>query len=544
MAGSEIDRRDFIKTVLVGLGAFAIDWSAFPRATRAEGDDAYDAIIIGSGLGGLSCAAAFARQGFKPLVLEMHDRAGGYATTFDRPGGFVFDASLHSTVVDERDGVRNLIGGFPEITEVKFVPHKGLYRAMFPEHDIRVPSRNVSAYIDLLAGHFPDERAGIEGLFKDMEGLSADIGKFSQAQGQVDMSRFPVDFPYLFKCYSKTWGQLVDEWIKAPQLKALVSSLWGYYGLPPSRLSCIYYALPTIGYLQEGGYYPVGKSQELSNAFVRFIETRGGTVKLGTRVEKILVDNHAAVGVGAADGKTYRARVVVSNANPFDTFRRMMPEEAGYLADYLAKMDRHSVSLSSFQVFLGLKKDLVRQLGIADTEVFFETGYDMDASYGAAQRADFSNPGFGITFYDNLYEGYSPKGKNTVNIITLQGYDHWEQFESDYFAGNKKAYRAEKERMADVLIGQAEKTIMPGLSKAVQVKEIGTPLTNLRYTGNHRGAVYGFDQTLDNSGMQRVPHDTPIKNLFLAGAWTRPGHGYTAVIWSGLECFGEIMRAW
>jgi prolycopene isomerase len=98
--------------------------------------------------------------------------------------------------------------------------------------------------------------------------------------------------------------------------------------------------------------------------------------------------------------------------------------------------------------------------------------------------------------------------------------------------------------MAEVLIQMVEKTLLPGLSSAIEVKEIGTPLTNIRYTGHHRGAIYGWDQTVNNSGSQRIGHATPIKNLWLAGAWSKPGHGYGAVIPSGLECFGEIMKHW
>jgi prolycopene isomerase len=56
--------------------------------------------------------------------------------------------------------------------------------------------------------------------------------------------------------------------------------------------------------------------------------------------------------------------------------------------------------------------------------------------------------------------------------------------------------------------------------------------------------MYGWDQTLNNSGGSRVPHGTPVKNLYLSGAWSKPGHGYGGVIYSGLECFGEIMSAW
>ena len=98
--------------------------------------------------------------------------------------------------------------------------------------------------------------------------------------------------------------------------------------------------------------------------------------------------------------------------------------------------------------------------------------------------------------------------------------------------------------MAQTLIQKAEEALLPGLSGAIEVIEIGTPLTNVRYTSNYRGAIYGWDQTVNNSGSRRVGHATPIKNLYLAGAWSRPGHGYGAVIPSGLECFGEIMRSW
>jgi all-trans-retinol 13,14-reductase len=544
MVAKYMERREFIKSLLASASVLALDWSVFPVGTGAQtGENQFDAVIIGSGLGGLSCAAAFARQGFRPLVLEKHDKPGGYATTFQRPGGFVFDVSLHSTDAGEREGIHNLIPGFPEITDVEFVPHPNLYRAIYPDYDFRVPQKDLPAYVNMLVGYFPDEKEGIEGLFDDMKGLASDIGKLSSAKGQIDMSKFPIDFPYLFKNYTKTWGQMVDERLKNPKLKAIVSALWAYYGLPPSRLSSFYYALPTIGYLLDGGYYAKGRSQKISNAFAEFIEKHGGKVMLNTGVEEILVKDHAAYGVKTADGKQYTGKVVVSNANAHDTFHTMMKEDE-FLKDYLTKLDKYSVSLSCFQIFLGLKKDLVKEVGITDSEIFNDPAYDPEAAYQSAINARVEDGGYGVMLYDNVLKGYSPEGKNTVNILVLQGYEPWKKFEADYFKGNKTEYRKEKERMADVLIDQVEKTLLPGLRKAIEVKEIGTPLTNLRYTGNYRGAIYGFDQTLENSGMNRLPHSTPIANLYLAGAWTKPGHGYGAVIPSGLECFGEIMQKW
>ena len=539
-----MERREFLKSLMAAPALGSFDWDAFPDGARVHGREGeFDAIIIGSGLGGLSCGLAFARKNFRPLVLEQHDRPGGYATSFSRPGGFVFDVSLHSTGAGKRDGLYNLIPGLPEITDAEFVPHPHLYRAIFPEHDIVVPQRDIPGYIKLLTGHFPAEEVGIKGIIEDMEGLARDINKLSSGASMPNMSRFPAEFPYLFKCQGKTWEQMADARIKDPKLKAIISNLWGYYGLPPSRLSGYYYALPTIGYLEQGGYYARGTSQKISSALAKYIEDKGGKVLLRTPVKEILVKDHAAVGVRTADGKQYTARVVVSNASAHGTFRTMM-NEADYLKDYLGRFDSYSASLSAFQVFLGLKSDLTRKLGITDSEVFYHGSYDLEAEYQLAVNADVEHGWYGVMLYDNLYQGYSPKGRNTLNIIVLQGYDHWKQYESDYRKGNKSAYRAEKQRMAKVLIAKVEDTLLPGLTKSIQVMEAGSPLTHARYTSNYRGAIYGWDQTLNNSGPNRLPHKTPIRNLYLAGAWTTPGHGYGGVIHSGLACFAEIMKTW
>ena len=544
MESQQLPRREFLKMLAVTFSATAIEWNKFPVGPfHPHGANDYDAIIIGSGLGGLSCAAAFARQGFKPLVIEQHDKPGGFATAFTRPGGFRFDVSLHSTTVGERNGVYNLIQGFPEISEVEFLLHPSLFRVIFPDYDIRVAQRDVSSYIKTVTGLFPAEQEGIAGLFEDMGGLARDIQRLSQARGNVDMSRFVQDYAFLARFHDKTWGQMLGTRIKDPKLAAILSSQWGYYGLPPSRLSCYYYALPFMGYLTYGGFYPKGRSQDISNAFVRFIEGHGGTVLLSTKVDRILMKDGVALGVSTSDGREFRSKVVVSNANPFDTFRTMLPDQK-ITAEYEEKWKLYSVSLSCFQVFLGLNDDIVKKTGITDSEIFIESSYDPDAGYAGMLKGDVEHGGMGVSLYDNVSPSCSPAGKNTINVLALQGYEPWEKFEKDYFVGQKEAYRKEKERMADILIQRVEERLLPGLSKVIEIKEVGTPLTNIRYTSNYKGAIYGWNQTVNNSGNLRVGHTTPIKNLYLAGAWSRPGHGYGAVIPSGLECFGEIMRTW
>lgn len=548
MSPNAWERRDFLKSLLAGLPLAAWDWGAFPRGDRGQAPappGTYDAIVVGAGLGGLSAAAAFARQGYKVLVLEQHSVPGGYASAFTRPGGFTFDVSLHSTTVGLRGGVANLIAGFPEIEDVVFSPHKPLYRVVYPDLDLRVPDRDPAGYVALLKKSFPEDGAAIDGLFADMKGLADDVGRLSGPSAAADMADFPAKFPFLFKNMNRTWGAMLDERVKNPKLKAVISGLWGYFGLPPSRLSPFYYAMPLMGYLEGGGFYPAGTSQAISNAFVGIVEKNGGRVRLNARVERILTRDHAAVGVRTADGTEYRGRAVVSNANAVDTLARMLEGEAEVLKATLARMDKLQVSFSTLLVWLGLKTDLVRKAGIKDSEIFYNTGYDVEADYAASLAGGLpDDPGFGLTLYDNVCPGCSPKGKNTVNILAMQGYDYWKKYETDYFYGNKDEYNKEKMRLADILIAAVEKRFLPGLRRAIEVVEVGTPLTNLRFTSNPRGAIYGWDQTVDNSGQRRFPQRTPIRNLYLAGAWTFPGHGYGACIPSGLACFAEVMKDW
>jgi prolycopene isomerase len=407
-----------------------------------------------------------------------------------------------------------------------------------------VPHRDVAGYIKILKASFPDDAAAIDGIFADMKGLSDEVAMLSNASGQVDMASFPAKFPYLFKNFNRTWGAMVDDRVKNPKLKAIISALWGYFGLPPSKLSPFYYAMPLMDYLERGGYYAVGTSQKISDAFVGIIKKNGGEVKLNTKVEKILTRDHAAYGVRTADGAEFQGRAVISNANAIDTFTRMM-DDPEFLKATLARMDKLSVSFSALLVWMGLKTDLVHKVGIKESEIFYYPDYDLEADYSAALAGGLpADPGFGLTIYDNVCPGCSPKGKNTLNIIATQGYDYWEKYETDYFYGNKEAYTKEKMRLADILIDKAEKKFLPGLRKAIEVVEVASPLTNLRFTSNPRGAIYGWDQTVDNSGQRRFPQKTPIKNLYLSGAWTFPGHGYGACIPSGLACFAAVMKDW
>ena len=101
----------------------------------------------------------------------------------------------------------------------------------------------------------------------------------------------------------------------------------------------------------------------------------------------------------------------------------------------------------------------------------------------------------------------------------------WRRFEDDYVSGDRTAYELEKERWSESLIRRAEEQVIPGLSSMIELKVTASPLTNRAYTGNTEGALYGFEQSTDNAYMSRIPNETPIDGLYLAGAWGTPVAG-------------------
>ena len=124
------------------------------------------------------------------------------------------------------------------------------------------------------------------------------------------------------------------------------------------------------------------------------------------------------------------------------------------------------------------------------------------------------------------------------------GYEPWRRFEADYFSGRKDEYRKEKERIARVLIEEAKRKVIRGLSSMIEVMEAATPLTNLRYTKKPQGAVYDFEQSLENSYRTRLDKKSPLKGLYFASAWTNPGGGYAPCLESGARAYKALVKDW
>jgi len=519
--------------------AMAIDWRKIEAHASGIGPkEDYPVVVIGAGLGGLCCGAYLARQGIPVTVVEQHSIPGGYATSFGR-GRFTFEVSLHGTSINNNATAR-ILDNVGVLEKLRLVALPEIYRLKAPGLDIAVPQQSPDGFAERVSSHFPDEESGIRSYVKEMVSLSEEVERLHQKKGYIK-ALFPFQYRKMWNIRNKTLADLLNEHVRNPDLQSVLCSLWGYYGLPPSRLSAFYYANATGEYLRHGSFYIRERSQSLSDLLAEAVQERGGRVLYETEVEKILVKNGAVSGAALSDGRTLPARAVVSNASALTTFKHMLPQEA-VPQEYVRKLESYKPSISSFIVWLGLNREL-RDV-IKGCGIHVSSGRGPEVDYQSCLKGEVDKGSFSVSVFDNIYRGYSKPGTTTLMLLFLCGYEPWRRFESDYRKGNKERYEKEKTRWADILIRRAEEEVIQGLSSMIEVREAATPLTNWRFTRNTEGAIYGFEQSTDNAFMNRIKNRTPVKGLYLASAWGNPGGGFGGALRAGEQAFEQIMEDW
>ncbi|MFX0153415.1 MAG: phytoene desaturase family protein [Candidatus Hodarchaeota archaeon] len=498
--------------------------------------DTYPIIIIGAGLGGLGAACQLASLGKKVLLLEKHNVPGGFASSFVR-GRFEFESALHElsdigTAENKGSLYRFLerVGVIPDKIEFKQIPE--FYRSVFMDgYDVTLPI-GLEDYTEKLTELFPSDRKGIEEFIDVCEKVLDGIMFMVKRRGKYTPAEMLKEHPWLVRVSGLTLLELLKRFFTNKRLIAIVSQLWGYLGVPPSRLNAYGYTAMLITFLKWGAVYPVGRSHALTTAIVKTLEELGCEIRFNALVNRILVQNGRTIGVELLNGDVYRCKAVISNVNPICTTMKMLPKDVVPDA-YKKEIYAPEIGPSAFSVYLGLNASH-KDLGLNAHEMAISETDDMDIAYETFTRIE--PPKYLVAgCYNHVYEDISPPGTTQLCLTTLQMGKLWQSISPDQY------YKV-KDYIADKMVDLVEQTICPNVREYIEVAEAATPLTYYRYSKNLEGAIYGYTQDLLNGPTLRLKSRGPIPGLYQCGAWTNVGGGFSASLLSGRIAAGMYLR--
>jgi prolycopene isomerase len=242
-----------------------------------------DIVVIGSGIGGLTAAALLAKTGLQVLVLEQHDRAGGYAHGFKRKK-YTFDAGVHLTSGCGMQGfaggqiIRKVLQAVESYEQLEFVKVNPFAVVSVGGLSVELPT-SINALVEQLGDLFPHERQGLQDLLRLCLQLAEQVAKADDVIASNDLAKMNLELNLLLKYRRSTLADIWGSYIREPQLQSIFAALWPYLGLPPEKVSFVYWASMLMGYVEDGAYYCKGGFQGLANALVDGLKQAGGEIR-------------------------------------------------------------------------------------------------------------------------------------------------------------------------------------------------------------------------------------------------------------------------
>jgi all-trans-retinol 13,14-reductase len=481
----------------------------------------FDAIVIGSGMGGLTFASIMAKlRKRRVLVLERHFKIGGFTHTFTRPGGWSWDVGLHY-IGEMGEGMmgRRL---FDFITDggVKWNPMPDVYDVfVYPTLQISA-CKGEANFRRALTDAFPSERASIEQYFRDLKSAMSWVNRHFMAIAA------PAPLSWVVRAINRWTANLplgltqqyLERRFRDPQLRAVLASQWADYGMPPCQSAFATHAVIATHYLN-GAWYPDGGAGEIAKAAGAIIRTAGGELLPNHEVTNILLEDNRAVGVEVSVKKgkeraraEFRAPVIVSDACAWNTFTRMLPSTC--TLPFRDELNSSPPGFEVVELFLGLRRD-PRELGFQGENHWIFSSFDHNEMY--AQRNELLD-GRAVMAYLSFPSLKDPHAKrHTAEIIAPLSYSSLEAYRQEPWRRRGIDYESAKNRIIHALLMLIERH-HPGFRDLVEYTELGTPLTFEHFTAAQSGSIYGYPGSPDKYRKAWLRPDTPIRNLYLTGS--------------------------
>jgi len=521
-----------------------------PGASRRD----WDAIVVGSGLGGLACAAYLCAAGRRTLVLEAHTVAGGNSQVFRRSVRGVeyeFDVGIHYIGECGPDGmIARILDGVGLAERVVFRPldPDGYSTLVFPDLRFRVPT-GWDRYRARLLETFPQEAEPLGRVVSLMREI-AENGRRLQNQ-EVGIGELFAAAPEVARWGLRPVTELFAEHGISQRAQAVLLGEGGDYAVRPSKTPALLAAGLTDHYMR-GAFYPEGGGQVVAARLVEAIRAHGGEVRTRAAVRRVRVEGGRVVGVELARrGELLDAPVVVSNAD----LKRTVLELVGpqhFRPETCERVRAFRMSLPLFATYLDLDVDLAAQ-GVPNTNYWIWGSYDIEGIYQELESGRLPDVPLAYVTAASLKDPgnphLAPRGHTNLQIMTLvpREYALWNVAQGPHEAGSNRyhvdaEYRRRKEALADRLLGAAE-AVLPGIGAHVVWKETATPITQERFTHSTGGTSYGIEFAIDQMGPLRMGPGTDVAGLYLAGASTPSGHGIGGVLRSGVIAASAILEA-
>jgi phytoene dehydrogenase-like protein len=483
-------------------------------------------IIVGAGMAGLSAGCYARMNGYKATIFEMHDVPGGLCTAWKRKG-YTFDISMHMLTGSKGGPFHQLWQELGVMADRKFHYHDEMgtveskgRKLSFCTDPARLEEQMVALspadadlsreFVRVVAG--PNMMSAARLKAPELSGLFDNIGPM-----------FTI-LPLLgtFRKYGKVTIQEFADRFHDPFLREAVRMFIDGPGWPMPGFPMVGLAGFLKSAVTEAGA-PAGGSQPVAFTIAERFRQLGGDLRQKTRVAGLLVENDRALGVRLVDGLALRADKVIWAGDGHTLIFDILGGK--YLDDRIRRMYEKWIPVRPVvHVCLGVARDMSGEPARLNFEL------DQPITVAGEERKWLS------VIHHSFDPSMAPPGKAAVEVWYPCRHEYWRELAKD-----RPRYDAEKQRIAELTIAELDKR-WPGFRAQVEVVDVPTPETYVRYTGNWQGSPDGWYITVDNMRSNPVRKLPGLAGLWMAGQWTAPFTGTVLAALTGRQTIELLCR--